>query len=764
MHKNKEEIKLDKSKENNIKFRTFSRNFYIGNNHTYNTAKTAKYSHPYSKKNIMINTFRYDKLYFYEKEKHFLTQIKKHKSKERKINLKKINKFHQLIIQDKVKSLSESKDNNDLTMNNRTTNYSEFISTNHSINIKNSKNFNYRNLLIKSSNLPKYNKEIEFMKINIDKRLKKNDINSKLEYFEKLSNKDINNLNKRNSLSISLNENKFIKNKVNNSFNIKNQQNFLNYKFTDINGNANDNIYKEGQLCTYRDQNNFFSELIKAKLKYNIINKVQYDFFESQKETLDNPINLYEYYENFNKRNKNYFQIFTHLFKKYFGYLYTKIENEKQELILLKEKKENLKESIFQLTKKINSTKEKKTFFQNLLKLLIKIRYNIDSIDKIPREYLKKYGIIENFPNFKNKNKDYRKRNSMLITELKDYSYIKYLRKDTKENVKQNKEKNRYTIRNSVIFMNPNDIEIKATRASMIRSQSPNKREKYKISQKIPIFNSEQELDSKIRGIELNLKNLYKESVNKEYFLQQLKLELSKNKSEFHEHGISYYSLYDIEKEELDSLKEKNELYKNFKSLLLSDNNNYIEYKPKIIKKISLKETNKRKELNFSDKLISILLKFDINIEKLINQEGIYKFLNSTKDIKIIFNGKEYQKVLFCVKILEMVYLRLLEQRAYFLTKEKIKDKYLRYEEEIDRIKRNKKLSEKAEEEINKRKQKEKELYEKLNKFIWLPYKKDDRFSYNLKRNKAIKISNLKRMKIENKDKVQLMLENAILY
>ena len=50
MHKNKEEIKLDKSKENNIKFRTFSRNFYIGNNHTYNTAKTAKYSHPYSKK------------------------------------------------------------------------------------------------------------------------------------------------------------------------------------------------------------------------------------------------------------------------------------------------------------------------------------------------------------------------------------------------------------------------------------------------------------------------------------------------------------------------------------------------------------------------------------------------------------------------------------------------------------------------------------------------------------------------------------------
>ena len=76
------------------------------------------------------------------------------------------------------------------------------------------------------------------------------------------------------------------------------------------------------------------------------------------------------HYEVFHKKNKNYFEIIGHLIKKYFAYLYSNIENEKHELNLLKERKDNLKEIIFQITKKINSKKDKKNFYENLLKLL----------------------------------------------------------------------------------------------------------------------------------------------------------------------------------------------------------------------------------------------------------------------------------------------------------------------------------------------------------------------------------------------------------
>ena len=85
---------------------------------------------------------------------------------------------------------------------------------------------------------------------------------------------------------------------------------------------------------------------------------------------MTNPIIYLNHYEVLHKKNKNYFEIFGNLIKKYFAYLYSNIENEKHTLNLLKEQKENLKEIIFQITKKINSTKDKKIFYENLLQLL----------------------------------------------------------------------------------------------------------------------------------------------------------------------------------------------------------------------------------------------------------------------------------------------------------------------------------------------------------------------------------------------------------
>ena len=91
---------------------------------------------------------------------------------------------------------------------------------------------------------------------------------------------------------------------------------------------------------------------MKNKLKYNVINKIQKDFFQTQCENNSNPIKIYRYFEIFHKKNKDYFLIFGNLLKKYLGYLYSNIENEKHELKLLMEQKQKIKEEIVQLYKK----------------------------------------------------------------------------------------------------------------------------------------------------------------------------------------------------------------------------------------------------------------------------------------------------------------------------------------------------------------------------------------------------------------------------
>ena len=70
---------------------------------------------------------------------------------------------------DKIQSFTESKDYNDLTIHNKTTNHSEFVP----INLSSNKNI-YKTISFKSSNIQRYNKEIESMKINNNISLIKN--------------------------------------------------------------------------------------------------------------------------------------------------------------------------------------------------------------------------------------------------------------------------------------------------------------------------------------------------------------------------------------------------------------------------------------------------------------------------------------------------------------------------------------------------------------------------------------------------------------
>ena len=742
---------INKSGKANIihlKYHIYSRNFDIESNHRYNSEKIEESRQEYLMKNNLINSFKYNRFYYYDKQKNLSNNLKKQKIKKIKLNLKKYNNFHQFIILNKIKSSAETKDFDDLTSNIKTINNSEFMRTNLSSNINNQ---------LSQKNIKKRQNHINDIKNleNSDNMILNNNIinyeNYNNIFSNKNKNKDIENSNIIKSQTII------------NSGKVNKTKNFLNYKFKDIFGNPNDNLYSEGDYCSYRYSNSIISEQIKTKLKYNIINKIQNDFLQNQKEKMTNPIISLNHYEILHKKNKNYFEIFGNLIKKYFAYLYSNIENEKHKLNLLKEQKENLKEIIFQITKKINSKKDKKIFFENLLQLLIKIRYNVDSLDKIPKEYLKKYGIIME-RNIKYVNSVVRKRNSTLITELKENFYMKYLRKSVQKKINNNKPKSKIRNRKTTILLKLGDFQSKNTYS--YKPKSPTKRFKsgYNIVPKIPIFNSANELDGKMRGIEYNLKELFKELSSIRLTIQKLKLELNKLKSEYmlnKKNKNSFLSFIQTEKEDIINQKKEYEYLLNIKNSLVSSKFNYNDYK--LNSNINSNKNNHH-IFNFSGKLISFVLKININIEKLLKQDGIYKFLNSCQEKKIIYNSKEYNKTLFCVKILEIIYLYLIDERRKYLSDDKTKKIYQKFQDIIDKQNRIKKIQEKNNAEYQKRRQREKQLELKYNKPIILPIKKDDPFSFNFKRNKTIELNRKKRAKTENDNKIRLIFENEILY
>ena len=262
--------KFEHSNDNKFKYKLFTRNSDLDNYHKNNSVKNSSFMNQYLKTNNDINSFRYDKLYFYEKAKKFSEEMKKNKTKKIKINLKKISKFHQICIHNKIKPITESQDLNDLTLNDGVLDFSEY----NQINISNNTKTKY--LLTHSQNLQNYNKEIASMKNNDIIKLKTKNITldkTSSRYIDNEIYTDIGNCQR--SL---LNNNKISRKKNLNSVEIKTPINILNYKFKNILGNPNDNIYSEGEFCPYRHQVSILSEQMKTKLKLNIINKMQNDF------------------------------------------------------------------------------------------------------------------------------------------------------------------------------------------------------------------------------------------------------------------------------------------------------------------------------------------------------------------------------------------------------------------------------------------------------------------------------------------------------
>ena len=106
-------------------------------------------------------------------------------------------------------------------------------------------------------------------------------------------------------------------------------------------------------------------------------------------------------------------------------------------------------------------------------------------------------------------------------------------------------------------------------------------------------------------------------------------------------------------------------------------------------------------------------------------------------------------KVIFCNKILEILFLKLMEKRGKYLLDNKTGEKYLEYEEALDKHNKIMKVCEKREEEVNQRIKREREILMKSSKIPFVQRKKDDPFSYNIYYEKYKK--NEKERMIKNK-------------
>ena len=746
-------IKIDSRNDNIMGYKTFyakSESWKYNNNNL----KYKSLIHS-MKKNNFKKQYKYNKLFSYSKEKNFLKEMKMYKDKKRNIYSNKIDKFHHIYIHNKMKSFSETPENLELTSNNKTTTVSD-ITPNNILKISALKT-NYLNY---SSN---HNKTRNKNYFNIN-----NSIKTENNVYKSTTNnngfsilKNNNEKNESNSLINNfLNNNKKKEKKTITFLTHDKPTKVLNYKFNDVIGIIENNDFCEGKLTFSRGWRNGLTEQTLSKFRYNIINRIKKEFYETQFEIQQNPLSILKENEMLQQENLKYYTIYEEIIKKYFKYLDAQIEEEKYKLALLNEEREKIKEENFHLLKKLNAQNEKLVFYQNFMKLLLKIKYNTLSLEILPDEYLLKYGIDYIKPRIIGNNrvnkKFFKRKTQILITETKKNHKPAYHRK-TSMNINTNKKLFFRTNSNNYNEIYKMNKEFKRLKSKEVNQQKLNlslarkKSVDYEITPKIPIFNDVEELFERLKGINIHLRDLYKESSDKRYMIKILKTELAKEKgrSKTDKNIENNYNELEFLKDQLIKLKKQNEIYTNFiKFLKDNKNNNYIEYKPKLNEKNYIKENiykinqehkvkdrdniendKKKKKIEFADKIISILLKLNINIEELINCPGIYNFLKSPQEIKINSQGTEYVKTLFCIKIMEIIFLKLMEKRRDYLADNKTKDHYLKLEEITERNNKLMKIYEKREEEINQRIKREKEILIKSNKVPIVPYKKDDPFS-----------------------------------
>ena len=414
---------------------------------------------------------------------------------------------------------------------------------------------------------------------------------------------------------------------------------------------------------------------------------------------------------------------YKYVFNKYLKYLMAEVDNQLAINNNLVKKENDLKLEIRVLKNKVDVIKKKFDQGINYQNLLLKVKYRVKELKELPVNILKNYNLEEYIP--------LQKRNSLL-------------RKNSKMNMPI---KRRSSIMN--LIKKTNSINRKnGVRKSINNSdRENNSNNSYKFERKMHIskdlvYNSSEDFERDMNNIEYNvLKYFEKLSDLREenYYLNKEREELKqikKNKEKKEESKINELNY------KLDLIKNK--FLINQKKLL--DLGVGINKKP-----IFVTLYNK-----IFDKLANIILSFPNNLEIEYHCPNMYQIIKNKNPI-ILFNGIKKNTVIFCLWLIEQVVTKLYER--FHSYKKDIKTTMLLNEIKLN-LEKEKRIilsRNRLAEEIKKRELIESEIFEKMNKTLFLPRRK-------VKNVNNRKVKKIKQIKSIDKINYELNINDIIYY
>jgi hypothetical protein len=297
----------------------------------------------------------------------------------------------------------------------------------------------------------------------------------------------------------------------------------------------------------------------------------------------------------------------------------------------------------------------------------------------------------------------------------------------------------------TIIVPNKNSL----LRQSKAVTQSPKKaKELFKNTQEIQeIF---EEREKKVFGV-------YKKYSELIYNMSLLSLENKKEKDKAKENKKKNSQIIDnnitIEKfqNELILLKLRNKELINYKNALKKSKIND-EYNA-----MNKKERQKMKESKVLKKLKEIIFYHKINTDKIPGMKKIFKILQEKEyNDCIIYKGKTFSKEIFYLKILEFMFLKILEYKNKCLSDKNMREKYIKIKAEREKEMKYIKCEQNLKEENFNIMKKNIEIINKNNKIIVLRNKKFDPFYKRYFHDEIIK----KRMKSKEDDRTKQDDEN----
>ena len=401
----------------------------------------------------------------------------------------------------------------------------------------------------------------------------------------------------------------------------------------------------------------------------------------------------------YNQKLANYYlEKYMVILNDYILYLYSVINKEKDIIYELVSKKNELQLEIIQIYSQINKIEKILEQNKQYKIFLLLLKYKVKDITLIPENELLKYGI-----RILKKEKIQNNINDNLLTKRsksKDKKKLQGRRLSIKTMVKRKKKRSSVFETDNLVF--EQDIDEKS-----------NPKIFDNIDEIIYHFDY---LDNKLRGL---INNYYDSKIEKEI----LEKEINEEKMDYEKIEDENHGLISSMRNEINILKEKNTFLQR-KKIYIDDN--------------SKKSKSISQNIIFS-KIKNILMNIPINIENEFKFENFYSYIN-TEFKEILIKGKKYNKCLYGLKKLEIIFLYYSDLNKKYQTNIKIAPLYKTITSEKEQQKR---LEKNVENRYNERRKREiisEKVIEKNRKIIIVSRRKVNKYQlYEDEKRKSLK-------------------------